>query len=118
MSDERRGWSSRHVDYVFRSCKLFMEHQNGKCSECQKGNEACNQVYTELKRLLQQQPEIDDMKKYVDGKMYELFTTFCRFIEIGKEKSHVSDEYILKKAKEIITQIVSDVRGGGKDGSK
>lgn len=91
-------------NYICEKCKYWVDSLCSVEGGC---------PYNPFINQPEHQPEIDDMKKYVEGKMYELFIIFCRFIEIGKEKSHVSYEYILKKAKEIITQIISDARGGG-----
>lgn len=57
MSDERKEWLLKHIDYVFSGCRMYGEQHDCKCSKCPKGKEACNQAYTELKRLIQQKPE-------------------------------------------------------------
>ncbi len=94
MSDERKGlieWLYRFYHHWHHSCDENIEGDNGA--------KACEQI----RNLIQQKPEIDE--KYVEEKARKI----GRRIAVGAPLNAIKDE---------ITQIVSDARGGGKDGSK
>ncbi|MCK4497079.1 MAG: hypothetical protein KAU24_02730 [Candidatus Aenigmarchaeota archaeon] len=45
-------------------------------------------------------------KGWIEKKIENLATLFCRFIEIGRENDKVSDDYINTKAKEVVRSLV------------
>ncbi len=107
MSDEWKEWLLKHVNYVFNECRRYIESKNNDCLNCLEGADTCYQAHEEIKRLIQQRPAID--KKYVEGKAEDL-VEMTRYDGMTAIKSTTAEKFI--------TQIVSDVRGGGKDGSK
>ena len=71
MSDERKEWLLKHIDHVFTECRGHIEHSNSDCLNCLEGADTCYQVYEEIKRLIQQKPEVD--KIYVEEKAIEIY---------------------------------------------
>jgi len=45
-------------------------------------------------------------KGWIEKKIENLATLFCRFIEIGRENDKVSDDYINTKAKEVVRSLI------------
>ncbi len=106
MSDERKG--KYHYTIEFLKGQIFnlkLISKKGtvtirKFNEKEIGILAKNIIELEsVIRLLQQKPEIDE--KYVEGKVKEL------------RDDYYYDQTGDKSAKKFITQIISDVRGGG-----
>ena len=58
MSDKRKEWLLKHVDYVFNECRGYIESKNNDCLNCLEGAETCYQVYEEIKRLIQQKDSL------------------------------------------------------------
>lgn len=85
MSDERKGLIKRLDAY-------FTEHLIMASQEVR-------DLFREVRVAIQQKPEIDE--KYVEGKAKEI-------LEHDKK-----DDTPLYVAKNIVTQIISEVRGGG-----
>ncbi len=107
MSDERKGWLLKHVDYVFNECRKYIESKDNDCLNCLEGAETCYQVYEEIKRLIQQKPEIDE--KYVNEKLNE-------FMKSLSHLSNVMSSVVYRQIKitfdKFIRQIIKDVKGG------
>jgi hypothetical protein len=93
MSDERKELL-KQLEKVFTEC---VHNSNPDCSvyNCE---EKCEKAYEQIRQLIQQKPEID--KEYVDGRAVEIYN-------LSYYKSFKPEEI-----GEIITQIISDVKGG------
>ena len=95
MSDKRKEWLLKHIGYIFNECRICAEHHNYECSNCPKGEEACDKARMEIRRLIQQQPEID--KKYVKEKAESM----CFYVGLREGVS-------LAICEEFVSDIISD----------
>jgi len=93
----------KHIDYVFNECRRYIESKNNDCLNCLEGADTCYQVHEEVKRLIQQQPEIDE--KYVEEKAIRLIETFGYRFKGKHFPGH------LEEAQDFVTQIISDTKG-------
>lgn len=94
MSDEGKG-RNRLLNWLSHWHSLYIKEYPDVANESSK-------ALQEIKHLIQQKPEIDDMEKYVEEKAKEIFNITRNIYP------HIKKEAFWK---EQITQIISDARG-------
>ena len=101
MSGERQ----RLLNYFDIMHDLLVTHQGWRRK---------NKKAEQIRQLIQQQPEIDDMKEYVAKKEMELFDAIIAIQSIDGTVNKFfsnSGKIGIEKRKKFITQIIKDTRG-------
>ena len=136
MSDERKErlikvldeiWEFYEGEELTRSEFLRSDYKRFDGKESRKNREKAGKIefrldemkkkIQQIRKHIQQQPEIDDMKKYVAEKEMELFDAIIKIEDIdGTVNKHFlnSGKIGMEKRKKFITQIIKDTKGGGR----